>query len=425
MLSEEYPRLGERVSRCRLPSGLEVMAVAKPEHRKSFALVSARYGGMDLRYRIGGARRETPAGVAHYLEHKLGDNREGDPLLELARLGASDNAFTSCFSTAYYFSCTEHFYESLRVLLGYVARPWFTEESVEKERGIIAQEIRMGDNDPGLRVHLNLLRCLYREHPVRVPVTGSVESIERITPSLLYDCYHAFYTPENMVLVAVGNVSLEKIAAMAEEFFPGKSAPAVERDYGGEEGRLPCEKSVTEAMPVSMPTFLAGYKCRPVGEGEDFLRARLLGDLACDALFGDGSPLFHRLYREGMVSGGLYGGLDMLPGAAYVYVGGDAKDPQAVYEAVTVEAERLAREGIDGDYFQRLRRGNYGELLRELDSFENIAVNLAEGYLLGYDYYRFPELFDSLTKEAAEGFLRENFSEENSAISVIKPCEKG
>ena len=178
----EYPRLGEKVFRRRLSNGLEVVVVNKPFHARRYAFFAVRYGGMDLRFRLGGQWQDTPAGIAHYLEHKMFDTEEGNALQELAKNGAHDNAFTSNAITAYYVECTEKFYENLRILLSFVSIPYFTQESVDKEQGIIAQEIRMIEDDPDWRVYANLMDCLYRSSPVRIPVAGSVESIRQITP---------------------------------------------------------------------------------------------------------------------------------------------------------------------------------------------------------------------------------------------------
>ena len=343
MSVQEYPKLGERVTRLRLHNGLEVVVVHKPYHAKRYAFFAPRYGGMDLRFRLDGVWRDTPAGIAHYLEHKMFDTREGNALQELAKNGAVDNAFTSNAITGYYFECTEKFYESLRILLSFVSEPYFTQESVDKEQGIIAQEIRMIEDEPDWRVYANLMECLYASHPVRVPVAGSVESIKAITPQVLYDCHKAFYTPANMVLVCVGDVEAAEVAALASEILPGESGPVIERDYG-EEPLLPVGQEREMTMEIAMPPFLGGWKCRPVQTGEDLLRRSIIGDMACDVLFGDSSPLYTSLYEEGAINGSLGGNFDVLPGAAYLYVGGDAKDPRDVFRRIAAEARRLGEE---------------------------------------------------------------------------------
>ena len=423
MKMAEYPRLGETVFRQTLSNGLEVVTVRKPFHAKSYAFLAVRYGGMDLRFQTEGRWRETPAGIAHYLEHKMFDMASENVMQSFARNGASDNAFTSNAMTAYYFTSTAHFYENLRILLRFVSTPYFTQESVDKEQGIIAQEIQETEDDPDWRVYANLMERLYQDSPARVPVVGSLESIRQITPQTLYDCHKAFYTPSNMILVCVGNVDQARVAAEAEAILPREGGPAVIRDYGREDAAGPAGSEVSQAMEVSMPMFLAGYKCQAVDEGEATLRQSIVGDLACDALFGDSSPLYTRLYEEGAVNSSLGGNFDMLPGAHYVYVGGDAKDPRRVFEEITRQARKLGEEGIGEDFYRQIRRAAYGGMLRSLNSFENIAVSIAEAYFRGFDYFRFPEVFDAVGKADVEAFLRENIAPEKSALSLIQPRE--
>lgn len=423
MKAIEYPRVGERIYRQKLSNGLEVVTVSKPYHAKSYAFFAVRYGGMDLRFRQDGQWRDTPAGIAHYLEHKMFEMEEGNVMVDFARRGASDNAFTSNAMTAYYFTSTDQFYENLRTLLRFVSTPYFTEESVAKERGIIAQEIQETEDDPNWRVYANLAECLYRENPVRVPVVGSLESIREITPRTLYDCHRSFYTPANMILVCVGGMDPERVAEEAEAILPGESGPVIERDYGREESLEPCRREAEQTMEVSMPMFLAGYKCPPPGSGEEALRQSIIGDLACDVLFGDSSPLFTRLYEEGAINGSLGGNFDMLPGASYVYVGGDVADPRRIFDEITRQARVMGERGIGEDFYQQVRRAAFGGMIRSLNSFENIAISMAEGYFRGFDYYRFPEVFDTVRKSDVEAFLRENLARERAALSIVWPRE--
>ena len=268
----KFAMVGESMYHEKLENGLNVFVFPKPEFQKGYAFFATNYGGMDMRFRLSGAWQDTPAGIAHYLEHKMFDTEEGNVLQELAKNGAADNAFTSSSMTAYYIQCTEKFYENLRILLSFVSVPYFTQESVDKEQGIIAQEIRMIEDEPDWQVYANLMKCLYRDSPVRVPVVGSIESIRRITPQVLYDCHRAFYTPSNMVLVCVGAMDPEKVVRAAEEILPKESGPAILRDYGAEEALLPAKREARLSMEVSMPMFLAGYKCPPLAGGEELLR---------------------------------------------------------------------------------------------------------------------------------------------------------
>ena len=299
MKTTVYPRIGEKVLWETLPNGLPVCVVPKPGYARRFAFFTTRYGGMDMRFRLDGRWLDTPAGIAHYLEHKMFDTADGSAMQELAKGGAEPNAFTSNAVTAYYFDCTEHFYENLRILLSFVSVPYFTDESVEKEQGIIAQEIGMIEDNPEWQVYRQMMQALYRHSPVRQSVAGSVESIRRITAQTLYDCHKAFYTPANMCLVVVGDVDPEEVLRAAREVLPRESGPAIPRDYGREEDLTPHMARIEDRMEVAMPTFLLGFKCPPVPEGEERMRLDILGDLACDVLMGESSPLFTRLYSQG------------------------------------------------------------------------------------------------------------------------------
>ena len=418
-----YERIGEEVFRATLPNGLPVYIVPKKGFSRKYALFATRYGGMDMRFEKDGQWLDTPAGIAHYLEHKMFDTEEGNALQELAKNGAEPNAFTSNAITCYYFDATEKFYESLEILLSFVSVPYFTDESVQKEQGIIAQEIGMIEDNPEWQVYKQLMQALYHTSPARTPVAGSVESISHITAQTLYDCHKAFYTPANMCLVVVGDVKPERIIASANQILPAKSGPLIRRDYGAEEELTAAEHLVSAAMEVSMPTFLVGFKCPPQHGGEQQHRFTAIGELACDVLMGESSPLYARLYAEGLINGSFGAAFDLLPGASYVYAGGDSKDPQAVAEAILAEAQRLVSQGVDGDYYRRVVNANFGAALKALNSFESIAVSMAEGCFQGYDPYRFPEVYDSITVEDVLDFLRQNMTRDHMALSVITPKE--
>ena len=418
-----YERIGEEVFHTTLPNGLPVYIVPKKDFLRKYALFATRYGGMDMRFEKDGQWLDTPAGIAHYLEHKMFDTEEGNALQELAKNGAEPNAFTSNAITCYYFDATEKFYESLEILLSFVSVPYFTDESVQKEQGIIGQEIGMIEDNPEWQVYKQLMQALYHTSPARTPVAGSVESISHITAQTLYDCHKAFYTPANMCLVVVGDVKPERIIAAANQILPAKSGPLIRRDYGAEEELTAAEHFVTAATEVSMPTFLVGFKCPPQHGGEEQHRFTAIGELACDVLMGESSPLYARLYAEGLINGSFGAAFDLLPGASYVYAGGDSKDPQAVAEAILAEARRLVSEGVDGDYYRRVVNANFGAALKALNSFESIAVSMAEGCFQGYDPYRFPEVYDSITVEDVLDFLRRNMTRDHMALSVITPKE--
>ena len=418
-----YPRIGEEVIWETLDNGLPVCIVPKQGFSRKYALFATRYGGMDMRFRLDGQWLDTPAGIAHYLEHKMFDTKDGNALQELAKNGAEPNAFTSNAITCYYFDSTEKFYENLEILLSFVSVPYFTDESVEKEQGIIGQEIGMIEDNPEWQVYKQMMQALYRSSPARTPVAGSVESISHITAQTLYDCHKAFYTPANMCLVVVGDVDPETVLATAKRVLPAESGAIIRRDYGAEESTDAACGYAEAQMEVAMPTFLLGFKCPPVPEGPDRMRLDILGDLACDVLMGESSPLFTRLYSQGLINGTFDSAYDLLPGAAYVFCGGDSNDPEAVQQAVLDEARRVVREGVDPAYVQRLRRASFGASIKSLNSFEAIASTVSEGCFQGYDPFRFPEVYDSITQQDLLDFIRDNIRPERMALSVIYPKE--
>ena len=422
METTRYPRLKEELTRCTLPNGLPVYVVKKPGFRRKYAVFAARYGGMDVKFRRGGSWTETPAGIAHYLEHKMFDTETGNVLQELAQRGAEPNAFTSNAMTAYYFDCTEHFTENLKTLLSFVSVPYFTEESVEKERGIIAQEIRMIEDGPDWQVYKNLMRCLYPDSPVSIPVAGSEESIRAITAQTLYDLHDAFYRPDNMCLVAVGDVDASEVIAAAEETVTAAPGGTVERCYAT--GEAPSGGTVRRTMEVSRRQFLAGWRGPEPHPGPERLRLNLLGDMATELLMGESSPLYHRLYTEGLINGSFDWGFELLPGVACVFAGGESEEPETVAQAVLEEAERLAAQGVDESYFRRIHRSLFGTTLKGLNSLESIALGLVDGCFHGFDAFSVPEVFDTITPGDVTDFIRDHICRARTALSVVEPKEE-
>ena len=416
-----YERIGEAVCRETLPNGLRINIVPKRDYAKSYAFFATRYGGMDTRFCLNGKWLDTPAGIAHYLEHKMFDTKEGNALQELAKNGAEPNAFTSNAITGYYFDSTTHFEENLEILLSFVSVPYFTEESVAKEQGIIGQEIRMIEDNPDWRVFMNLMAALYKSHPIRVSVAGSVESISHITADTLYACHKAFYDPANMTLCVAGNVDPEHICDVAREILPKEAGPIALKDYGEKEHGRAARSVIETAMEVSTPIFQLGYKGDVPEKGEGGLKQQLVAELAMEALTGNSSPLYAKLYREGLINQNFSYGYESYPGCSFLYAGGESKDPYAVRKAVADEAARIGREGIDGQLWERLKKGLYGAKVRGLNSFENLCVGQAQAFFAGFDYLRFADLFASVTKKDAEKLIEAWVTEERTALSLVTP----
>ena len=420
----EYPTLRETVYSHKLPNGLRVIVIKRAEYSKQFAFFATRYGGMDLRFQggDGGGWVDTPAGIAHFLEHKMFDTEDGSALEILAANGAVDNAFTAAHITGYFFEGTQGFEEKLRTLLGFVSVPYFTRESVAKEQGIIAQEIRMCEDDPENVVYYQLLESMYAHNPIRNPVVGTVESIAGLTPEILYECHRAFYRPGNMVLCVAGDVDPEGVAAAAEEILPREFSSAVRVDLGQPEPKGVVRSYVQRRMPVAAPLFEVGFKGEPAPEGSR-LRQELVAQLTCDVLLGPSAPLYRKLYEQGLINGSFDGFYDAAPGCAHIMAGGESRDPHRVMEEIVKEAQRLVEGGVDGQLWDRLKRAAYGSVVRRLNSLENTCIDLAQSYFEGDDYLRFPELFQSIEREDVQRLLERWCTQERASLSVILPVD--
>ena len=418
----EYPQLGETLYAQTLPNGLRLRVIPKPGFRTSYAAFAANYGGAHRRFTIDGQTLDTPAGVAHFLEHKMFDLPNGDNALNLLTAnGADPNAFTSSGMTCYYFQCTRGFEENLRMLLHFVSTPYFTEETVQKEQGIIAQEIRMGEDNPGIALFYNLLQQLYDHHPIRDRVAGTVESIAEITHETLYACHKVFYAPSNMCLCVEGDVNPERILAIALEELPAECDGIPTADFGAPEDLLPVSAYGKAAMAVSAPQFLIGAKFRPASAGEALLRQRLIAQLALRLLTGSSSPFYTRLYAEGVLNRDYDYEVDFIAGTGTVIIGGESAQPEAVLRELEAEVARICAEGFDADQFVRAKRASYGARLRGLEDFDGVCVSMAEGLFGGYCSLDAPLLLQDIRKSECEDFVRQALAPERLALSIIEP----
>ena len=416
-----FPGLGEKIYEDTLPNGLRIKVVPKRGFARSYAFFATDYGSMDTRFRLDGKDYVSPDGVAHYLEHKMFDMPDGNALQKMSQTGASPNAFTSYNITAYHFSCTSMFEENFRTLLQFVSQGYFTQESVEKERGIIAQEIKMYADNPASRVDENLFCAMYRNHPIRVPVAGTVESIQDITAQTLIDCHRAFYDPSHMVLCVVGDVDPRQIHDIALEILPKAPGGASERDYGEKEPAAPNQHTITQEMEVSMPMFSVGFKGAVVPKGPQRLRQEIIGDLAGEILCGESSRLYQEMYESGLIDPGFGVSYSLVRELSMLCLGGDSENPQAVLDAVLQEAQRVVKEGVDEELFLRLKRSAVGRRIRGLDSFEGLCYRLALSDFDGYDYFTFPALYESITAEDVRQLIAREITPEQAVLSVILP----
>ena len=425
MTKYEYPQLGETLYMDTLENGLTVCVLPRPGFSRKLAYFVTDFGAIHTDFILDGRQVHTPAGIAHFLEHKMFEMPDGrDVSAELAALGAVTNAFTSHDMTAYYIGCTENFEPALKLLLEFVSTPYFTEESVRKEIGIIDQEIGMDADAPDSTCFKNLMTSLYREHPIRVDVLGTSESIREITPELLHDCHRAFYTPGNMILCVIGDVEPDRVAEMATEILGNqrKSVGQKLRPWNEDMDSICLE--VHKTAEVAMPMFNLGFKCEPTGTGEAAIRQEIVGDLAAEALFGESSKLYLQLYEMGLIDSSFGGGFETIDGMAMLLCSGDSDDADYVREEILEEAERIVREGIDEEVFRRMKRSAFGRRVRDLDSFDSTCFRLCAYKMTDFDYFDFPRVYHSVQIPEIQEFLRRVVRRERSALSVVDPAKE-
>ncbi len=424
MTKIETGTLGETAYTTQLDNGLTVIVVQKPGFTKKAGLLATRYGSVDMTFQSGGQVVTTPAGVAHFLEHKMFDMPDGRNVLQqFGQLGASPNAYTSNSLTAYHFETTNALTDCLTLLLNYVYTPFYTPESVEKEQGIISQELRMYHDTPQMRLFDELLALLYTKHPVRVPIGGTQESITAITADMLYQCYHTFYVPSNMVLTVVGDVTTDEVESLAQQYSPTEIAPVPTRDLAAGEPDTAGGDNITVAMDVPMPLFGIGVKLhQPTSVNP--LSWQIQTKIALEVLSGTSSPLYSRLYADGLIDGSFgFDPFQFTQGCCMLFMG-QSRDPLAVQNALFAEARRLVAEGIPAPLFQRVKRACWGGKLRSLDNPMSIARQVASCYLGGSDYFTLPTRFDEATMAGALSILA-FLTPERTAMVQIRQKQGG
>lgn len=406
-------------------SGLRVLIYPKENCHSTYAVFGTRYGSVDnCFHRTDQATVQTvPEGIAHFLEHKLFESEDGDAFARYAKTGASANAYTSFDMTCYLFSCTEKVEESLEILLDFVQSPYFTKETVEKEQGIIGQEIRMYDDDPQWRVMFNLLGALYHTHPVRVDIAGTVESIAEITPELLYQCYHTFYHLPNMALCIAGDINKETVLRLVDQYCKKGEEFAVERVFEAEPWEI-VKSRVTQALSVATPLFQFGFKEQASKERKT-VKELACTELLLEILANEGSPLFARLQERNLIneSSFQYEFFEG-PGYAATVFAGESKDPQAVADEILQEVARLRKEGIDKEAFTRAQKALYGRNVASLNSAETVANALISFCFAQRELFAYIDALAEVTLEEVSACLKTHLLEEYAALSVIEPMEE-
>lgn len=404
-----------------LDNGLEIYIMEKPQYSSSYAIYGTHYGSIDTKFSKNGSEMITvPEGIAHYLEHKLFEGEDGDAFSKYAKTGASANAFTSFDRTCYLFSCSDNFYENLDILLSFVQSPYFTKENVEKEQGIIGQEIRMYDDNPGWRVMFNLLKGMYHNHPVRIDIAGTVESIAQIDADLLYKCYETFYNPANMFICLVGNIDTDKTLKQIESSIIDREPVEITRGEFDEPQTI-VKPYVEQRLAVNTPMFCLGFK-QKINSPYRRFKSKVCVDLLLQLICGDASPLYARLMNEGLINDDFDSEYFNGNGYAAVIFEGESCDPERVANEIKAEINRLHEEGVSKKLFSAVKCAMYGDMVRRFNSVENLTMSLTECAI--NDYSLFDEI--KMVKSVSYDDVMKRFDifdDENAVLSVIKPLE--
>lgn len=418
--------LKEKIYFHKLDNGLEIFVLPKKDYTKKFAIFGTRYGSIDNKFIVPGESNatEVPEGIAHFLEHKLFESEEGGVFGRFSKLGSNVNAYTNFNSTCYLFSCTDKFYENLSILIDFVQSPYLTDENVEKEKGIIEQEIRMYEDNPHWKVFFNGLRGLYHKHPVKIDIAGTVDSIYKITKDELYKCYNTFYVPNNMVVFVVGDVDREETYRTIEKSLK----PSFKRLEGDVDRIMPEETSdvmdskVEEKLSVSMPLFNIAFKnTNNILKGKELLKTDIQTKTILDTVFGRSSNLYKKLYDEGLINENFETEYTFDVSYGHSVIGGESKDPNKVYDTIRREIESIKNSGLNREDFERVKKKAIGQHISSYNSVEFIANTFTSYYFKGINLFDYIVELQNMDYDSINKRFKEHFDLDKSVLSLIKP----
>ncbi len=421
-------KLKEELYTEKLENGLTVMIIPKKGIQKKYIIWGTNYGSNDSKFIVPGETKETevPKGVAHFLEHKMFEQENGSNSLDtLTALGVEANAYTTNDHTAYLYECTDNFYEALDEFMDYVQHPYFTDENVEKEKGIIGQEIMMYNDYPEWKVYLNALEAMYYNNPVKLDITGTIETISKINKDILYKCYNTFYNPSNMAIVVCGDFSPDEILEEIKKRLINKKAIGeIKRIYPEEPKEIVKEKAV-QKMEVSRPIFTIGIKDWQITtkckiESEELVKRQLSVEILLNIIIGESSKLYKKLYQEGNLSSAPSMNYEFSKTYAHILIAGQANDPEKLYKELKKEIKLLKKEKIQEAEFNRIKKMIYGEYVKEYNDVTDIARNFLSDYFKGINSFDFIELIGSINIDYVNQILNEIFDEKEMVLSVIK-----
>ena len=418
----ESTKIKERAFIEKLDNGMTVIIVPKTNLEKKYIIWGTHFGSIDNRFIMPGTGEEVfiPDGVAHFLEHKMFEQPDGTNSLDtLMALGLEANAYTTNDHTAYLFECTNNFYEGLDELMDYVQHPYFTNENVEKEKGIIGQEIKMYDDEPSWRLYMNAMDCMYKENPIKIDIAGSIESISKITPEVLYKCYNTFYNPSNMVMVVCGNFEPENLLKeIKKRLLKKEEQGEIKRIYPDKEKKINMQYKEVE-MEVSLPIFSIGYRDME-GMTEDIVKKHIAIEILLNMIIGKSSDTYKELYENGNLLSKPDMDYEFSNEYAHILISGQSKNPNIIKEKIEKVVEEYKNNGLNEEHFNRIRKKVYGDYVVEYNSVGNIARMFLADNIKGINSFDYVEEYNTVTKEYTEEVLKNVFKTDNMIMSVVK-----
>lgn len=419
-------KTGENLYFGKHKSGLSVYIMPRRGYNGTYAIFGTKYGSVDSDFIVPGEADIThvPDGIAHFLEHKMFEQEDGGNVFEqFAKAGAMCNAYTSFNMTGYLFKSSENPYESLKILMDYVQKPYFTPENVEKEQGIIGQEINMCDDDPNWILLFNFLKSMYHHNPVRLEIAGSIESIAQINADILYKCYNTFYNLSNMTMVITGDIDADRAMDIIEGGIL-KNEPfeeEIKRVYP-EEPKSVLQRKQIKKMNVSMPMFMVGFKDNDIGYGGERLLKKIIEtDILTEMIFAKGSPLYERLYNEGLINQKFSAEFEPQIDYGFTTADGESKDPQKVYDTIMEYIESLHKNGLPEDEFERVKKVIWGRYIRSYNDIGGFSHKFIAMNFMDIDYTEYYNVYKQVTFEDVKKRFAEHFDKEFSVLSVIEP----
>ena len=418
----ENLKVKEKVYIEKLKNGLTIMIIPKEGIKKKYIIWGTHYGSNDSKFYVPGEEQvtEVPKGVAHFLEHKMFEQENGRNSLDvLSSLGVNANAYTTNTHTAYLYECTENFYEALDEFMDYVQHPYFTDENVEKEKGIIGQEIMMYDDYPEWRVYLNALEAMYHNHPVKLDITGTIETISHIDKDILYKCYNTFYNPSNMCLVVCGDFIPDEILKEIENRLIDKKASGeIKRVYENEEDTI-VKPKVEKKMEVSIPLYAIGIKCNPPKQKEK-VKTHIAIEILLNMIIGESSKLYQELYKEGIILGMPSFEYEFTDDYAHILISGSSRNPEKLYSKIVEQFEEFKQNEINKEDFERTKKMIYGDYIKEYNDVSNIARMFLGDFMKGINSFDYLEEITILDINYVKQVLTNNFKNEKIVYSVVK-----